>query len=149
MSNDISGFGLRLRCIASNTFPAGFDITQFADDNDPFDLPSQQIAGSAMGLNGDAIYWATAAVITVNVAVVPGSTDDVNLSVLFENNRVSRGKKGTRDTITLVALYPDGSSVTLAGGRITNGIPAKGVASAGRLKTKTYSFAFENMQNTF
>ena len=28
---DISAFGIRVRLVASTTFPAGIDITQFAD----------------------------------------------------------------------------------------------------------------------
>ena len=149
MSNDISGFGLRLRVIASNTFPIGFDVTQFADDADPFDIPSLQIADKAMGLNGDAIYWSKANPILTNLNVIPGSDDDRNLSVLFEANRVGKGKNGTRDVITIVALYPNGDSATFLSGRITDGMPANGIASEGRQKSKNYAFAFENMTKTF
>jgi hypothetical protein len=40
--------------------------------------------------------------------------------------------------------YPDGSIVIFTGGFCINGEFGKSVASAGRLKTKTYSFTFEN-----
>jgi len=35
--NDISVFGIRVQLVASETFPAGISLTQFADDADPFD----------------------------------------------------------------------------------------------------------------
>jgi hypothetical protein len=130
--------------IASNTFPSGFDVTQFADDSDPFDTPSIKIANTAMGLNGDLVRFSTAVPINLTLAVVPASADDKNLAVLFEANRVGKGKSGASDEITLTAIYPDGRTLTLSGGCITDGIPSDSVASAGRMKSKPYSFSFEN-----
>jgi len=141
---NISGFGLSVNIIASNTYPVGFTVTQFADDADPFDLPSIQIADSAMGLNGDLITWSKANPIKVTLSVVPGGIDDINLSILLEANRVGRGKVGADDTLTLTALYPDGRFINLTQGTITDGMPANSVSSAGRLKSKAYSFSFEN-----
>lgn len=145
MSNDVSGFGLRIRITASRTFPAGFTVSQFADDADPFDVPSIQVADKAMGLNGDLVSWSKANPVTPTLNVIPGSDDDRNLAVLLEANRVGRGKSGARDTITMTGMYPDGRSVTLSGGIITDGSPANSVASAGRLKSKAYAFAFEGV----
>jgi len=144
MSYDISGYGLQLQIVASITFPAGVTITQFADDADPFDLPSIQIAEKAMGLNGDLIIWAKAQPINVTVSLVPNSPDDINLQILLEANRVGRGKLNIKDDITLTGIYPDNSKITLIGGKITDGMPGNSVASAGRLKSKSYIFTFEN-----
>lgn len=141
---DISGYGLRINIVASNTFPASFSVTQFADDVDPFDLPSLQIADSAMGLNGDLISWSKANPIKISLSVVPNTPDDTNLSILFEANRVGKGKVGAKDIIIMTGIYPDGKFITLTNGIITDGLPGNGVASAGRLKTKTYNFSFEN-----
>lgn len=146
--NDISGYGLRIQLVASLTFPAGINLTQFADDTDPLDMPSQQIRDKAMGVNGDLITWSRANPLVMNTGVIPGSEDDRNLAVLFEANRTGRGKAGARDVITATIIYPDGSTVTLVQGVITDGMPGKGAASAGRLKTNTYAFAFENMVST-
>jgi hypothetical protein len=143
MSN-ISGFGLLVTVRASNTFPAGFTVTQFADDADPFDLPSIQIGDKAMGLNGDLVTWSKANPIAITLAVVPGSSDDINLGILFEANRPGRNKFTMRDEITMTAVYPDGRTTTLTGGAITDGMPGNSVASAGRMKSKQYGFAFEN-----
>jgi hypothetical protein len=142
---NISGFGLQINCIASTTFPVGFLITEFADDSDPFDLPSLQVADSAMGLNGDQIVWSKANPIKTVISVIPGSFSDVNLNILLQANRPGRGKFPALDTITMTGIYPDGSFVTLINGVITDGIPGKAVASAGRIKTRTYNFSFEGI----
>ena len=141
---NISGFGLRINIIASNTYPVGYLLSQFADDSDPFDFPSLQIADTAMGLNGDLISWSKANPIKISVSVVPDGLDDIALSVLLQANRVGRGKIGARDVITMVGMYPDNNFVTLTNGIITDGMPANAVASSGRMKSKTYNFSFES-----
>ena len=145
---DISGFGLRVQLFASVTFPAGIDITAFADDADPFDIPSQQLADKAMGLNGDLVTWSTANPVLATLNVIPGSQDDVNLQILAESNRVGKGKQSNRDVITMVAIYPDGSTFTGINGKITDAPMGNSVAQAGRLKSKAYAFAFENRVTT-
>lgn len=132
---------------ASNTFPLGFPITAFADDTDPLDIPSIQIGDKAMGVNGDLIVWSKANPIILNMAVIPNSVEDDLLQVLLQANRVGRGKVGANDIITLAITYPGtpvGTLITLLEGAITDGMPFNSGASAGRLKSKTYSFAFEN-----
>jgi hypothetical protein len=146
--NDISVFGLRVQLVASETFPTGVTLTQFADDADPFDTPSIQIRDKAMGVNGDLITWGKAVPPTLTLSIVPGSSDDLNLSTLFEANRVGKGKQGARDVISVTAVYPDGSTVSLTQGVITDGPPANSAASAGRLKSKTFAFAFENLNRS-
>ena len=142
--DDISVFGARVQLRASQTFPAGIDLTQFADDADPFDLPSMQIRDKSMGLNGDLIVWSRATAIPCAIALIPSSEDDLNMAVLFEANRVGKGKTGARDVITLTVSYPDGAVWTATSGTMTDGMPGRGVASAGRIKTNVYQFAFEN-----
>lgn len=149
MAQDISGFGLKLWIIASSTFPAGFPVSQFADDGDPLDIPSLQIADTGMGINGDLVKWSKPAVVKVNISVIPGSTDDINLGILYDANRVARGKRGARDVITMTGIYGDGRTVVMTEGIITDGMPTDSVASAGRLKTKTYSFTFEDVKRAY
>lgn len=145
---EVSGYGLQVRLAASVTFPTGFNLTQFADDADPLDMPSIQIADQAMGLNGDLIVWAKPQPIPLSIAVISGSNDDINLGILFQANKVSKGKPSTQDRITLVISYPNGRKATFANGKITDGMPAYSVASAGRQKSKVYKFTFENYANT-
>lgn len=142
---DISGFGSRVTVRASVTFPQGFTLTQFPDDADPFDSPALQIADKAMGLNGDMVKWSKANPVPLTLSVIPDTDDDRNMAVLFEANRVARGKQSARDVITVTIVYPDGKTKTFSRGCITDGPPATGVASAGRKKTKSYVFAFETL----
>jgi hypothetical protein len=142
---DISGFGLTATVVASNTFPTGFDVTEFADDGDPFDLPELKIGEGKMGLNGDLITWSVASPTEINLAVIPNSPADINLAILFDANRVGAGKIPANDVISITGVYPDGSTVNVTNGKMTAGMPGNSVQSAGRLKTKTYKFTFENV----
>lgn len=145
---DTSAIGVSIRCLASESFPAGFTLTSFADDADPFDIPAIDIAEVAMNVNGDMVSWSAPNPITITINVIPGSEDDNNLSVIFEANRAARGKRNARDIITMVASYPDGSSITLSEGKMTNGVPGNSPATAGRIKSKEFSFAFQNLSRT-
>ena len=142
---NISGFGFSVNLIASVTYPIGITLTQFADDADPLDDPSLQIGDVAMGINGDLITWSKANPTKLTLNVIPESTDDEALNILLQANRVGRGKISSRDNITMTILYPNKINfATLINGVITDGVPFSGVASDGRLKTRSYSFAFEN-----
>lgn len=142
--NDISGVGLQVRLIASNTFPGGILLTAFADDADPLDFASIQIADKAMGLNGNLIVWARAIALPMTLNLIPGSDDDLNMQVIAEANRVARGKRSVRDVISATVMYGDGSTETRSPGKMTDTMFGNSVASAGRMKTKPYIFAFEN-----
>lgn len=142
--NDLSGFGLKVRIIASNTFPAGVDITQFSDDADAVDIPSIKIAETAMGLNGDLVGWSKPAPLQVTLNLIADSDDDKNMAVIAEANRVGKGKQSVRDSITLTLSYPNGRVATYSPGFITDGMPGLSVASAGKMKTRPYVFHFEN-----
>lgn len=148
MSNDVSGFGARVTLIASATFPQGVNLSQFADDADPFDIPSMNIGDTAMGVNGDLVTWSKANPAKVTLALIPQSDDDRNMAILFEANRVGRGKTSAGDIITLSAVYPDGTTKTFTGGKLTDGQPGSSVSSAGRMKSKAYMFHFEGMANS-
>lgn len=142
---DISNFGAVVNIIASSTFPAGFPITQFSDDTDPFDFPSVQIGEVAMGVNGDLITWSRANPLPATLSVIVGSEDDIALQIIAKNNRVGKGKSNALDTITITVIYPDNTTVTFTGGKMTNAMFGKSGTSAGRLKTRSYQFAFENV----
>lgn len=142
---DISGFGLRIVVRASQTFPQGITLSEFADDGDPYDNPSQQLADKAMGLNGDLIVWTKANATMVTVNLIPDGENDKDMSVLTEANRPSRGKAPAGDVITMTILYPDGRTDTLTNGKLTDASVTTAVGSSGRRKTKAYAFAFEGL----
>jgi len=143
---NVSGFGTSVNILASVTYPIGLQITEFADNSDPLDIPSLQIGDVAMGLNGDLITWSKANPIKVTISVIAQSDNDTALSILVAANRVGRGKISTRDVITMVVSYPGSNRtpVTLINGVITNGVPLSPVSSDGRLKTRSYEFSFES-----
>lgn len=149
MSVLISGIGLQVNVIASVTFPTGLLLTQWADDSDPFDAPSIQIGDVGMGLNGDLVRWAKANPIVITLNMIPNSEDDDNLAILLESNRAGRGKLVVNDVITMTSIYPDGSGKTYYEGMITDGIPSNSIASAQRMKSKSYTFKFENRGGFF
>lgn len=148
MAQNISGFGIQVTLVASVTFPNGILLTEFADDADPFDIPAQELASTAMTLNGDLLSWTVANPIPATLNMIPQSEDDINLDILAEANRVGLGKSGARDTITLTGVYPNGDTLTLSNGVIVNAMMGVSVASAGRLKSRPYNFMFENKART-
>lgn len=149
MSNNISLFGLSVRITASRTFPNGFTINMFADDQAPIESPDLETAAYAMGPNGDLQVWSKPAVVVTKYAVVPGSIDDQNLSILHEANRVSK-KKGstTLDVISIVETFPDGRTVTLKQGLIISGPATPAGTQEGRLNSRAFSFAFEDRDDS-
>jgi len=142
---NISGFGLVAQVTASNTFPNGFSVTEFADDADPLDTPDLEVAESAMGLNGDMVVWSRPQGIEISMNVIATSPSDDNLDVLLSANRVAKGKVGARDEIGIVLSYPDGRKAVLSKGIMISGPIVNQVASAGRYKTRMYRFRFEQI----
>lgn len=149
MTVDVSGFGTIVNVVGSNTFPAGFIVTAFSDDADAFDLDAIDIADKAMGVNGDLIKWSKANAIPFKISVIPGSEDDINLSILAEANRVGQGKFSAQDIVTITIIYPNGNTLLLSQGFIQNAMFGNSVAGSGRQKTKVYNFFFQNKIETF
>lgn len=141
---DISGTGLSILVKASVTYPNGVLCTAFPDDTDPFDFPEVTIAEYGMGLNGDLVTWSSPQPLQFSLSLIPGTPEEIAMAFLLEANRVAKNKQSAKDIITIVANYPDGTTKTLTPGKIIGGIPGKGIASGGRIKTPTYNFVFEN-----
>jgi hypothetical protein len=144
MAIEISGSGLVITIVASNTFPVGFPVTEFADDSDPLEAGQIEIANASSGLNGDLVTFSKPTPLSITLSVIAGSDADVALSILADANRVAFGKNSANDLITLTAVYPSGLISTLTKGRLINSPSIKSVSSAGRLKSRSYTFAFEN-----
>lgn len=143
---NVSATGLEVTIKASQTFPQGFTITEFADDADPLDAPNIDIAESGMGVNGDLVVWNSPKPLAITLNVIPGTEGDKSLALLAEANRVAKGKNFAKDKITMTFYYPViGKRRTLTGGSITSVPPGYSAASGGRIKTRQYGFVFENM----
>lgn len=148
MPLDVSATGFSLELKASNTFPEGFQLTRFADDADPFDLPTVEVAQAGNDINGNMVTWSTPAPQQITINVLPGSDEDLNLNVLLEANIAKRGRRHAGDLITLVATYHDGSTVTGRNGRVLSGSRGKSISNTGRQKSKTYTFAFQDFEQS-
>lgn len=145
---DLSHFGTIATILASNTLPVPVPITHFADDADGMDLPEMTIGEMVMGTNGDAVTWTIAAPIELAVNLIPNTLSHLTMNTIFEANRAEKGKLPARDILTLVRIAPDGSTMTLTGGKIIAGTPATSMASSGRLKTAAYKLRFAKMLYT-
>ena len=145
---DLSHFGAVATITASNTLPIPAPITHFADDADGMDLPEMTIADMVMGTNGDTATWTIAAPIDLALNLIPNTLSHLTMNILFEANRAEKGKLPARDEITLIRIAPDGSTMTLTGGKIIGGTPATSMASSGRLKTAAYKLRFAKMLYT-
>lgn len=148
MAHNVSATGFSILIKASKTYPIGFILKGIADDSDPFDSGEVVIAEAAKNANGELVYWGTPNVTATTINVLPGSDGDINLGNIFAANTPSAGRASANDIITAIVTYPDGSTVTYSGGVMLSGIFGKPVASNARLKTKPYSFAFENANST-
>lgn len=145
---DVTASGFTAVVKASKTFPNGLPLTFWADDTDPFDIPELVIAEAAMNLNGNLVTWTAPKPIPIKLALIPASEDDVNMQILFDANRAALGKRIARDVITITVSYPNGATATFSAGIMTTGMPALSPASAGRFKSQTYGFTFENIAYT-
>ena len=70
--------------------------------------------------------------------------DDIALSVLHEANRGAKGKASAKDSITVTIIYPNLRPIVLRNGVILTGSAGPSIASSGRIKSKSYTFRFEN-----
>lgn len=148
MPHDVSATGFSLTLKATNTFPSSIQLTAFADDADPFDLPITEAASVGMDVNGNLVSWSAPSPQQVVINVLPDSEEDYNLGVLLEANIAKRGRRPAGDLITMVATYGNGSTTTARNGKILSGPRGNGVSNAGRVKSKTYTFAFESFDVT-
>lgn len=145
MSTDATGFSTLLTLVASVTFPAGFPVRAFPDNVDPIDFPSLQVADAAMGVNGDFVSWKKANPVPFSFAVLPNTPEEYALEALLQANRPAQGKKYVNDDITIVIVYPNFRVATLSKGKLMEGIPASGIETSQRIKTRSYKFMFQDL----
>ena len=133
---------------ASVTFPQGFDVNDWCDDGDPFDIPSVVTGDDASNINGQRVFWSVANVKDVTMGVIPGSPSDRKLRDLLTFNDPAGGKGVTGDIIEMTLTFPNGTFTQFFKGSIKGGPPANSATSAGRLKSKFYIFGFESATGT-
>lgn len=140
--HNVSGFGTKVTIVSTTTFPYGFTISQLSDDVDPVSIENLEVAKHQMLLNGDLLTYKTANPAIVDVSVIPGSSDDANLSVILSASRIKQQIVPIPDIVVMTIAYPDGAVSVLAKGSIISGPPARSVMASGRAKSNKYRFAF-------
>lgn len=138
---DIAHAGTVMTLQADVTFSdAPIPITYSPQDTDPFDAAAITIGDAMMGTNGNVITWSTAVMTEFTIAVIPKSPDHKALATLLNANVVAPGQTPNGDKITLSRVMPDGTALIIKNVTITGGKPYMSLASAGNIKTPTYTF---------
>ena len=137
---NISGFGAKVTVVATVSFPVGFDITQFADDKDPLKIEEVELTGFELLIDGSLFTFNKGAAIKVEISVIPGSDDDINLKILLQ------AKKGSviplPDVTSIAITYGNGGIVGFSAGAIVSGPLADSISSDARLVGNRYTFVF-------
>lgn len=84
---NISGFGLSANIVALQTFPMGFQVTQFADDIDPISFEPMEPIGYDLLFDGDLFAFDKGAPVIVSLGVLPQTTDDINLKLMLTSKK--------------------------------------------------------------
>lgn len=140
---DVSAFGTSVIVVALNSFPLGFSLSEFADDvPDPLSVEATETTGYEMLYDGKIFFYDKASPIKVNVSVISGTRDDINLKVLLQARKGGVSLLPLPDITSIVITYPDGGRVVFSAGSMVSGPFADSLAAIGRRKSNTYTFIF-------
>jgi hypothetical protein len=139
---NISGFGTTITVVALSSFPMGFSLSQFADDQDPLVVEEIEPTGYEMLYDGSLFAFDKAAPVRLTVSVIPGSDDDINLKILLQARKGAASIIPLPDQTSVIISYPNGGRVMLTNGTITKGPLADSILQTGRKRGNTYSFVF-------
>ena len=125
-------------------------INNFMDDANPVEFPDVTVTGYGVNCNGIMIRWAKPTAILMSVTVIPGSEEDLDLYDLFNDFHVTHGVnksekwgKAISATIHLehvAAGYP--TAYNFYGGTFVSGPPGPSASGDGKMRGRTYTFAF-------
>lgn len=141
--NNISTSGLSVTLTGARVLPM-VQITQFADDADPFDIDHTPISSHAMNANGDMVVWSTPTTKQITLNIIPGSDDDKNLQLIANSNLTQGRNIKLLDELQMVASYLDGRRVIAKGGVLVSADVATSAATQ-RRKSNQYVFAFQEI----
>jgi hypothetical protein len=139
---NISGTGTGIVIVALQSFPMGFNLTQFADDIDPLAAEEVEATGFEMLYDGSLFAFDKAAPIMLTVGVIAGSSDDINLKIMLQTRKSNVSILPFQDVVSAVISYPDGGRIILSNGALIKGPLIDGVQNTGRKKGNAYAFAF-------
>lgn len=139
---DVSGFGTGIVIVAVQAFPMGFTVNRFADDKDPIKAKEIATTGYEMLYDGSLFSFDKAAPSEIDISVIAGSEEDLNLKILLQSKKGSRRLLPIQDMTSMIITYPDGGRVALSNGTIISGPLVDTVLTNGRKEGNTYKFVF-------
>lgn len=144
---NISAVGFSMWISATTTFPIGFEVKDFADDVDPFELPDVPLGTSVKDLNGRVFFQNVPPIIQMYVNVIANSSSDKKLQTLYNSNLSASNKISNSDIITLMLKYQDGTNSLYANGKMIIGTPSVPIQTRGRYRSRRYGFVFGAKMN--
>lgn len=143
---DTSAVGVRVRLVASVTYPLGIWLDAFPEDNDLGSNNDVEIGNDATGINGDLIWWKTGNAIDFQLPLIPNNEQEALVGRLYLANKVTKNRRVAKDIITIQVINPVSAvTTTFKNGYIRNGNPSYSYGGDGRIKSKNYQFRFESM----
>jgi hypothetical protein len=139
---DISAFGTGLTIVATTSFPVGFQVTSFADDEAPLDISNVEVSGYEKLYDGTIFTYDKTSPILLSIGVLPNTSDDINLKVLMQQRKSSAQLNQLADTTSLIIKYADGGYAAMSNGSIISGALADSLTTQGRKKGNAYHFVF-------
>lgn len=139
---DISGFGTGITIVATTSFPVGFTLSSFADDEDPLNVENTEVSGYEKLYDGSIFTYDKTSPLLLSVGVMPNTEDDINMKILMQMRKSSPQILPLPDTTSIVICYPDGGKVAMSNGTILSGPLADSLTAQGRKKGNVYHFVF-------
>ena len=141
---DVSAFGTTISILATQSFPVGFTIENFADDKDPLKIENIEATGYVFLIDGSLFIFDKAAVIKVDVSTIAGSDDDINLKTMLQARKGSSSIINLPDVTTMTIAYGNGGIVMFTNGSIVSGPLGDSIEQSGRHPSNTYTFVFSD-----
>ena len=139
---DISTTGSGIMIVSTNSFPMGFQLSSFADDEDSLKIEQCEVSGYEKLYDGTIFGFDKTSPILLSMAIIPNTDDDINLKILLQKRKSNSTYIPLLDGVTMIVTYADGGRNVFSGGIILGGSIADSMVSAGRKKSNVYNFVF-------
>lgn len=139
---NLTGEGLRITIMNTQTFPFGFSLEHFSDDVDPILVEPAELVGFEMLLDGTLFDYQKASPTLITLSIIPGTEDDTNLRQLLMAKNGGTSLIPLPDATVMTIAYGDGGTTIYSNGTIISGPFSPSVATNGRTKGNLFKFAF-------
>lgn len=139
---DLSGFGTGITIVSTGTFPQGFTLKQFSDDEEPLSIENTEVAGYEKLYDGSIFTFDKTSPLLLSVGIMPNTDDDMNMKILLQMRKSSKQILPLPDTTSMIIGYPDGGKVAMSNGTMLSGPLADSLSAQGRKKGNVYHFVF-------